>query len=518
MPHPIAELLRANARDRADRPALICGDVEIGWPALYRRACQVANGLRTLGVQAQDRVAFVDKNGAAFFEFFFGCALCGAVPVPISWRLTPLEMQATLTDSEAAIIFVGGEFSAHCAPMESATDRARTLISLSGHPGWLDFGAWVGAQASSDPRIEAADNAVMMQLYTSGTTGLPKGVLIGASNVACLLGNLRAAWNLRAEDTNLVCMPLFHMGGIGWALAGMCAGCTSVVVREFVPLTVLDTLQSRNVSVAFFVPAMLTLLCAVPDAADRSYKLRQIVYSGSPITQETLLTSMATFGCDFLQIYGMSETSGSFAQLEAVDHDPGGPRSHLLRSAGRPYPWVEVRVVDITGSDDQRTGEVGEIWTRSVQNVRGYWNNTSETSKLLPGDGWLRTGDGGYVDAEGYLFLTDRTKDMIISGGENVYPAEVENALASCPGIAEVAVIGVPSEKWGETVKAVVALKPNAQLGESDIIGFAKQRLAGFKCPTSVEFIHALPRGATGKVLKKDLREPYWKDKQRRIN
>ena len=224
------------------------------------------------------------------------------------------------------------------------------------------------------------------------------------------------------------------MGGVGWALAGMASGARSVIVREFTPAGVLDVLQQQKVTVAFFVPAMLAFLCAVPGAADRRFALRRIVYSGSPITQENLLTAMTTFSCEFVQIYGMSETTGSFAQLGAADHDPSGPRARLLRSAGRPYPWVDVRIVDVAGSKDRASGEVGEIWTRSAQNTPGYWNNDDETGALLTSDGWLKTGDAGYMDQEGFLFLTDRIKDMIISGGENVYPAEVENraGLVSC--------------------------------------------------------------------------------------
>jgi acyl-CoA synthetase (AMP-forming)/AMP-acid ligase II len=214
----------------------------------------------------------------------------------------------------------------------------------------------------------------------------------------------------------------------------------------------------------------------------------------------------------------MTETTGAITELSPEDHDPTGPRAHLLRSAGKPYPWVEMRIVDVDSGADMPTGEVGELWTRSEQNMNGYWNKPEETAKTITEDGWLKTGDAGFLDAEGFLFLTDRVKDMIVSGGENVYPAEVENALASFPGIAEVAVIGVPSERWGETVKAVVVLKPGFAADGPAIIAHAKGLMAGYKCPTSVDFIEALPRNPTGKVLKKDLREPYWVGQARRIN
>src|SRR5262245_30309515 len=227
---------------------------------------------------------------------------------------------------------------------------------------------------------------------------------------------------------------------------------------------------------------------------------------------------MKTFGCDLIQVYGLTESTGAITQLDAADHDPSGPRAHLLRSAGKPYPWVELRIVDPATGRECPAGEVGELWTRSPQNMKGYWNRPEETASVLVADGWLRTGDAGYLDEEGYVYLTDRVKDMIISGGENVYPAEVENALADHPDIADVAVIGVPDPRWGETVKAVVVRTPGRDPSPAAIIAHARARLAHFKCPTSVDFADALPRNPSGKLLKRELREPYWKGHARRIN
>jgi long-chain acyl-CoA synthetase len=223
------------------------------------------------------------------------------------------------------------------------------------------------------------------------------------------------------------------------------------------------------------------------------------------------------FKCEFVQVYGMTETTGAITELPAADHDPAGPRAHLLRSAGKPFSWVELRVVDANGRDC-RAGQIGELWTRSAQNMKGYWNNPAETAATITEDGWLKTGDAGYIDESGYVFLTDRVKDMIISGGENIYPAEIENVLASHPAVAEVAVIGVPDAAWGETVKAVIVPKPSQGMTAAELIAYGKARLAGYKCPTSVDFVSALPRSASGKVLKKDLRAPYWADRARRIN
>ncbi|MEO3828387.1 AMP-binding protein [Actinomadura sp. B10D3] len=251
-------------------------------------------------------------------------------------------------------------------------------------------------------------------------------------------------------------------------------------------------------------------VCQVPGADARDYSaLRAITYGASPITSEVLRRALHTFNAPLFQLYGMTETTGAIVQLDPEDHDPEGPRSHLMRSAGRPYTWVEIKIVEPGGDAERATGEVGEVLTRSPQNTPGYWKRPEETERLLAADGWLRTGDAGYVDADGYLFLTDRIKDMIVTGAENVYPIEVEEVLAAHPAIADVAVIAVPDERWGETVKAVVVLAPGAVLSEDEVLAYARERLAGFKRPRSVDFVDALPRNPSGKILKKDLRAPY---------
>jgi len=253
---------------------------------------------------------------------------------------------------------------------------------------------------------------------------------------------------------------------------------------------------------------MLQMLTAVPGAAERDYSaLRSIAYGAAPITTTVLKASMRTFGCALFGLYGLTESTGGVVALEPEDHDPGGPREHLLRSAGRPYPWVELRVVDPVGGRPLGPREVGEVWLRGPNVTCGYFNRPAETAATLTPDGWLRTGDGGYLDEDGYLFLTDRIKDMIVSGGENVYPVEVEEALAQHADVADVAVIGVPDPRWGEAVKALVVPRPGARPVAEELIAFARQRLAGYKLPRSVDFVGELPRTPSGKVLKRELRE-----------
>jgi long-chain acyl-CoA synthetase len=252
------------------------------------------------------------------------------------------------------------------------------------------------------------------------------------------------------------------------------------------------------------------MLCAVPGAAERDFSaLRSIAYGASPITTPVLKAALRTFRCPLFGVYGLTETTGGVVQLDPADHDAGGPRERLLQSAGKPQPWVELRIVDPTTSADLGPGEVGEVWLRAPNVMAGYFNRPQETAAAITPDGWLRTGDGGYLDEEGFLFLTDRLKDMIVSGGENVYPVEVEEALSQHPGIAEVTVIGVPDERWGEAVKALVVLGPGVELQAEDVIGFARERLAGYKLPRSVDFVEALPRTPSGKVLKRELRDRY---------
>jgi len=515
----VAGVVRRNAAATPDACAISAGGREWSWAQLDSRSSQVAQALAGAGVGPGDRIAFLDKNGPAYFEVLFGAGKMGAVNVAVNWRLAAREMQYIVNDAEAKVLIVGPEFLGHLEEMRPGLETVKTVVVIDGGTSDPDYEDWIGAQADADPGHRGAPDEVALQLYTSGTTGLPKGAMLTNGNFAAIVVQMAGPWRLERSSVNLVAMPLFHIGGSGWALVGMSAGCRSEVVRDADPAALLETIEHEGVTNAFIVPALLQALSAVPGAAGRDYgALRSIMYGASPITDRALVQAMETFGCDFVQLYGLTETTGALTQLDAGDHDPGGPRAHLLRSAGRAYPWVELRVVDPETGEERPRGEVGELWTRSAQNMLGYWNNPDATTAVMTADGWFRTGDAGYMDAEGFVFLTDRIKDMIVSGGENVYPAEVENVVAAHPAVADVAVIGVPDARWGETVKAVVVLTPGAGSDASDIIEFCRGRLAHFKCPTSVDFIDVLPRNPSGKILKRELREPYWRGRERAIN
>jgi acyl-CoA synthetase (AMP-forming)/AMP-acid ligase II len=512
----LANIIRTHAATRGGKAMLTYASHTTSYAEMDAASSRVAQGLLAEGIGPQDRVAFLDKNGPEYFEVLFGGAKINAVNVAVNWRLASGEMEHTINDAEAKVLFVG---SAQLEEMEERLKTVRKVIVIGEHPRHETYRAWLGRAEPRDPGIASEKDDVAMQLYTSGTTGVPKGAMLSNRNLGAILPHVSGPWGLDATSVNLVAMPLFHIGGSGWALCGMWNGCHSVLLREFVPSEVLADLERHRVTNALFVPAMLQFLTAVPGAADRDYSaLRSIVYGASPITDEVLIRSMRTFKCPFIQVYGLTESSGAITELRAADHDPAGPRARLLRSAGKPYPWVELRIVDPDTRVDRPGGEVGELWTRSIQNMKGYWNKEEETARVFTADGWLKTGDAGFMDAEGYVFLTDRVKDMIVSGGENIYPAEVENALSGHPALADVAVIGVPHDRWGETVKAIVVKQAGSDPRPEEIIEYARQRLAHYKCPTSVEFVDALPRNPSGKLLKRQLREPYWKGHERRIH
>jgi long-chain acyl-CoA synthetase len=303
----------------------------------------------------------------------------------------------------------------------------------------------------------------------------------------------------------------------------MSRGGHSIIVRDIDPAAVLALIARHRITETFVVPAVLMFMLATPELSTTDVSsLRTVFYGASPISEDVLVRSMKALGCNFAQVYGLTETTGAITSLLSEDHDPDGPRARLLRSAGRPFDHVELRIVDPDSGKVLPVGKVGEILTRSDQNMLGYWNQSEATTSVLSEDGWFRTGDAGWLDGDGYLFLHDRLKDMIVSGGENIYPAEVENVLLSHPAIADAGAIGVPDDKWGETVKAIVVKAPEASIDDDslveDILAFSRERLAHYKCPTSIDFVDVLPRNPSGKVLKRELRKPYWIGRERNIH
>ncbi len=517
----MGDVTRVHADARPDKTAVIAEDRSWTYADLDREVNQVANALLAHGIEPQERVAFLDKNAPEYFTFLFGAAKVNAVTVAVNWRLAPPEMEYILNNARARVLLIGEEFLDHLAKMTLTTvDEIVVLGDADDHIGYAD---WLEGREETDPAAPAGPHDTCYQLYTSGTTGLPKGVELTNENFFSMLPAASEEWRFDEHSVNLVAMPLFHIAGSGWGVVGLFNGGTNVLLRDIDPARILELIEEHRITNALLVPAVLQFLLMMPtiDSTDFS-SLRMMVYGASPITEEVLVGSMKAMGCEFAQAYGLTETTGGITILRPADHDPGGPKAQLLRSAGQPWGDVELRIVDTETGEDLPAGEVGEVWCRSIQNMRGYFADEEATAEVFPegrgddGRGWFRTGDAGYL-RDGYLFIHDRVKDMIVSGGENVYPAEIENVLMGHPEIADAAVIGVPDPKWGETVKALVVPAAEADPAEADVIAYCRERLAHYKCPTSVDRIEAIPRNPSGKILKTELRKPYWEGHDRMV-
>ena len=515
----LGDLPRIHAAERGDRPAIRFGERSWTFAQLDAASSRVAQALRAQGVGPGDRVAYLDKNSPEYFLLLFGAAKLNAVTVAVNWRLAPPEMAYVIDDAGAKVLAIGQEFLGHLAQMQLATVTKVTVIGKSDeHEGFESFAA---AHPAQDPLEPSDPDDTCYQLYTSGTTGHPKGVELTNRNFFSMLPTASSEWLFDERSVNLVAMPLFHIAGSGWAVVGLFNGCESILLHEVDPGEIVRKIPEHRVTNAFFVPAVLQILVGQPGVGSIDFgSLRIIVYGASPITESVLARSMETFGCGFAQAYGLTETTGGVTILRPADHDPGGPRARLLRSAGQPWGDVELRIVDPESGAAVPDGSVGEIWIRSCQNMKGYWNNPEASREAFPethqadGKRWFRSGDAGYLE-DGYLFIHDRVKDMIVSGAENVYPAEVENALMAHAGIADCAVIGVPHDKWGETVKALIVPAPGADPSEAEVIAHCRARIAHYKCPTSVERVQEIPRNPSGKILKTVLRKPYWEGRDR---
>jgi len=520
--HTLGDVARYHAEVRPGATAFSFEGRDTDFALFDRHTNQVANALIAAGLSTGDRVAYVGKNSDHYFELLIGAAKAGVVTTPIGWRLAAPEIAYIVGDSDAKLVFVGPELIGHVEEVGAELTHRPVVVAMEadGAGEHQTFEAWRDAQSDADPGKPIKTSDIAIQLYTSGTTGRPKGAMLTHDNMLAMrrtASEYPLDWNQWGPtDVSLVAMPVAHIGGSGWGLVGLFNGAKGVVAREFDPFKVLDFIEKDRISKMFMVPAALQIVVRQPRAREIDYsRLSHILYGAAPIPLDLLRECMEVFGCGFVQQYGMTETTGTVVYLPPEDHDPAGNKR--MRAAGLPMPGVEIKVIDEAGASVPANA-VGEIAIRSASNMAGYWKLDEATAKTIDADGWLRTGDAGYLDEDGYLFIHDRVKDMIISGGENIYPAEVESAVYGHPHVAEVAVIGVPDEKWGEAVKAVVAPKPGVTPDAEDIIAFARTRIAGFKAPKSVDFVEALPRNASGKILRRELRAPYWEGRERQVN
>ncbi|WP_417616790.1 fatty acid--CoA ligase [Parasphingorhabdus sp.] len=520
----IGDVVRFQAQEQPDAVVFTFEGDEMTYAALDAGSNRAAQALASKGVSKGDRIAYMGKNSHLYFEILVGAAKLGAVMVPVNWRLAPPEVAYILNDCQAKLLFIGPGFDELAGKIRDDLKHVELILGSEKAEGeFPGYPAWRDGFNPVDPMVPCAEDDDALQLYTSGTTGHPKGAImtngsIFSSRSAGVGEEDLMDWQKPVPgEITLLAMPCFHISGTGTGLAVMFTGGSAIVLPEYDPTQALDLIAQYNISKIFMVPAAIQILLNHPRARDVDFSnLKYITYGASPIPLELMKQAMDVLGCGFVQMYGMTETSGTITTLNPEDHDVNG--NEKMRSVGTPLPGVEIKIIDPETGETLPPYTIGEIATRSAKNMKGYWNRPEATAETIDADGWLRTGDAGSLDVDGYLYIQDRLKDMIISGGENVYPAEVENALYANPKVADVAVIGVPDEKWGEAVKACVVVKPGEELTEAELIADARTRIAGYKCPKSIDFIDALPRNPSGKILRKDLRAPYWEGRDRAVN
>jgi acyl-CoA synthetase (AMP-forming)/AMP-acid ligase II len=502
----LGDVLAKQGRALPDRTALIDPhrDRRYSFAEVAQRSARIANGLAALGVGRGDRVAMMLGNSTVCAELPFAVGLLGAVTVNVNERLKHEEVGFILADSGAAVVVTSTGLLGTVEAVREELPQLRHVITVDGAvPGTVDFDAMVADASPTPPQVDVAESSTAMLIYTSGTTGRPKGVQLTHANLVHSATNFLVEGFHNADGVYLACVPYYHAACIPH-MAALMRGMTVVAV-PFDLETVVELIERYRITDAFLVPTMIALLLQRTDLLDAHdvSSLQTIFYAAAPIPVPVLSVALARFGPIFVQMYGLSESATISTVLRKEDHRLDGDQRRLS-SCGREITHVEVRV----GSVDEGEcppGERGEVLLRGANVMAGYWGLPEATEQALNG-GWLHTGDIGIRDADGYLYIVDRKHDMIITGGANVYPREVEDVLYTHPAVAEAAVVGVPDETWGETVLAVIALRPVDMLTEAELIGFCAERLADYKKPRQVVFVDAIPKTPVGKIDKAALR------------
>jgi len=516
----LPQIIRRTVQVRGDCNATRFGERSQTWREMQERIARLAAGLHSLGIGAGDRVAVLALNSDRYYEFYYGVSWAGAVFVPINTRLAPAEFIHWLNDSGSRAIFVDDTFLDVVAGIRDQLESVSDFIYMgdSGLPdGYVSHEDLIAAHAPVAPSERNGDDLAGL-FYTGGTTGKSKGVMLSHRNFAYNVLQSLPSFDVSADDIFLHAAPMFHVADGFFCKIAATMGCSNVIVPAFEPTLVLKTLQEEEITVALLVPTMINMVVNHPDIGKYDLsKLRSLLYGASPMPEAVIIKAIEVIPhVDFYQAYGQTEASPVVTVMAPKYHTTTGPHAGKITGAGHAVSGVDLAILDKDGNEPQ-PGGVGEVCIKGENVMLGYWNLPEATAETLR-DGWLHTGDGGRLDDDGMLFIVDRVKDMIVSGGENVYSAETEQAVYQHPAVAECAVIGIPHESWGEQVHAIVVLKPGESLTERELIDFCKTRVAGYKCPRSVTFREEpLPLSGAGKILKKDLRAPYWEGQDRNV-
>lgn len=516
----IVEGLRKSAVETPDKTACICGETRLSFQQVSERVNRLSGSLSNLGVGRGDRVAILSLNCHQFFELYYAVPQLGAIVVPINFRLQPQEIKYIIDHSGSRIAFIDPALAHLIEAVRPSLAGVEHFILMGNETrdGYLSYETLVSGECEfSPPHVD--DDELLGLFYTSGTTGEPKGVMLTHRNILSNIEHSEGVYKYLPTDIYLHAAPMFHLADGAAVFTHTAKGATQAFIPRFDAKLVLETVARERVSLLLLVPTMINFVLQQPDIGSYDLSsLRHITYGASPIAPDLLRRAMKAFGCSFGQGYGLTEASPLLTVLTQEDHIITDEKSERrLASCGRPVEGVDVRVVREDGSD-ARPGDVGEIIARGPNIMVGYWNRPEDTEDVLR-DGWLHTGDLATVDEDGYIYLVDRKKDMIVTGGENVYSTEVEAVLYAHPSVKEAAVIPVPDPDWGEAVHACVALRDRKAASAEELVEFCRQHLANYKVPRSIEFIEGeLPKGGTGKILKKQLRERYWRNRDRRIS
>jgi long-chain acyl-CoA synthetase len=519
----LQQILERAVRFYPDRTGVVCGGTRLTYRAFAERVHRLRSALHGLGLRKGDRLAVLMYNCHRYFEVYYATAEMGALVVPLNIRLSAGEIAYILKDSGSAAVVVGPEFLSLLSAVQSQLPALQQRIYAGdGAPpeGLSGYEQLLAGAAPPGPPTPAAPDDLAALFYTSGTTGHPKGAMLSHANLLANAYHILACGIWREGDVYLHACPMFHIADGPTTHAVTWLGGTHVIIPSFKPDLALEAIERERVTATLLIPTMINFLINHPDVAKRDLSsLRIVTYGGAPMPEELVRRATQLLPCSFCQAYGLTETSPLLTLFPNQEQALAGPPEQMRRllSCGREVIGVRVRVVNTRG-EEVKPGEVGEIIAKGPNIMVGYWNNPQATAEAVR-DGWLYTGDLATVDEEGYIYIVDRKKDMIITGGENVFSTEVENVVYTHPAVLEAAVVGVPDATWGEAIKAIVVLKPGASATEEEIIAYCRSRIAHFKVPRSVDFYEgALPKSGSGKILKRELREKYWAGHERRVH